>query len=114
MNIMFYQELLDYFQQGYNIDSLTVAPITDSQYSRMTIVTTGDKRVIDQIVKQLNKLIPVLKVNGQKMLLKRYSLMKFSIDNNLSDIDVIACLSWKFYYKMLLMILLLLVPLIQF
>ena len=42
--------------RGYNIDSLTVAPITDSQYSRMTIVTTGDKRIIDQIVKQLNKL----------------------------------------------------------
>ena len=48
--------------RGYNIDSLTVAPIMESQYSRMTIVTTGDKRVIDQIVKQLNKLIPVLVV----------------------------------------------------
>ena len=57
--------------RGYNIDSLTVAPITDSQYSRMTIVTTGDKRVIDQIVKQLNKLIPVLKVNEHKMLLEK-------------------------------------------
>ena len=57
--------------RGYNIDSLTVSPITDSQYSRMTIVTTGDKRVIDQIVKQLNKLIPVLKVMNIEMLLKK-------------------------------------------
>ena len=77
--------------RGYNIDSLTVAPITDSQYSRMTIVTTGDKRVIDQIVKQLNKLIPVLKVNEHKNVIEKDTvLMKFSIDNNLSDIDVIA------------------------
>jgi len=77
--------------RGYNIDSLTVSPITDSQYSRMTIVTTGDKRVIDQIVKQLNKLIPVLKVNEHRNVIEKDTvLMKFSIDNNLSDIDVIA------------------------
>ncbi|MBP9494449.1 MAG: acetolactate synthase small subunit [Erysipelatoclostridium sp.] len=77
--------------RGYNIDSLTVAPISESQYSRMTIVTTGDKRVIDQIVKQLNKLIPVLKVNEHKNVIEKDTvLMKFSIENNLSDIDVIA------------------------
>ena len=77
--------------RGYHIDSLTVAPIMESQYSRMTIVTTGDKRVIDQIVKQLNKLIPVLKVNEHKNVIEKDTvLMKFSIDNNLSDIDVIA------------------------
>ena len=77
--------------RGYNIDSLTVPPIMESQYSRMTIVTTGDKRVIDQIVKQLNKLIPVLKVNEHKNVIEKDTvLMKFSIDNNLSDIDVIA------------------------
>ena len=78
--------------RGYNIDSLTVAPMEDSPYSRMTIVTTGDKRVIDQIVKQLNKLIPVLKVNEHKNVIEKDTvLMKFSIENNnLSDIDVIA------------------------
>ena len=77
--------------RGYNIDSLTVAPMEESKYSRMTIVTTGDKRVIDQIVKQLNKLIPVLKVNEHKDVVEKDTvLMKFSIDNNLSDIDVIA------------------------
>ena len=77
--------------RGYNIDSLTVAPMEDSPYSRMTIVTTGDKRVIDQIVKQLNKLIPVLKVNEHKNVIEKDTvLMKFSIDNNLADIDVIA------------------------
>ncbi len=77
--------------RGYNIDSLTVAPIENSEYSRMTIVTTGDKRVIDQIVKQLNKLIPVLKVNEHKNVIEKDTvIMKFSIENDLSDIDVIA------------------------
>jgi len=77
--------------RGYNIDSLTVAPMEGSKYSRMTIVTTGDKRVIDQIVKQLNKLIPVLRVNEHRNVVEKDTvLMKFSIENNLSDIDVIA------------------------
>ncbi|NQY23788.1 MAG: acetolactate synthase small subunit [Campylobacteraceae bacterium] len=77
--------------RGYNIDSLTVAPVEGSDYSRMTIVTTGDKRVISQIVKQLNKLIPILKVNEHKDVIEKDTvLMKFSIDNNLADIDVIA------------------------
>lgn len=77
--------------RGFNIDSLTVAPMEGSSYSRMTIVTTGDKRVIDQIVKQLNKLIPVLKVNEHKNVIEKDTvLMKFSIENSLADIDVIA------------------------
>lgn len=45
--------------RGYNIESLTVAPTNDATLSRMTIVTTGDDRKIDQIEKQLNKLVDV-------------------------------------------------------
>jgi acetolactate synthase I/III small subunit len=48
--------------RGYNIESLTVAPIPESKYSRITIVTAGSVRVVEQITKQLHKLIPVLKV----------------------------------------------------
>lgn len=48
--------------RGYNIESLTVAPTIDTEYSRLTIVTTGDDKVIEQINKQLNRLIPVIKV----------------------------------------------------
>lgn len=77
--------------RGYNIDSLTVAPILRSEYSRMTIVTTGDKRVIDQIVKQLNKLIPVLRVNEHKDVIEKETvLIKIPIDQPLSDVEVIA------------------------
>ncbi|MBR5606656.1 MAG: acetolactate synthase small subunit, partial [Verrucomicrobia bacterium] len=48
--------------RGYNIHSLNVAPTHDPTLSRMTIVTNGDEATIEQIVKQLNKLIDVLKV----------------------------------------------------
>jgi len=48
--------------RGYNIESLTVAPTEDPSMSRMTIVTRGSEEVIEQIVKQLNKLIEVVKV----------------------------------------------------
>ena len=48
--------------RGYNIESLTVAPTEDASMSRMTIVTRGSEEVIEQIVKQLNKLIEVVKV----------------------------------------------------
>lgn len=48
--------------RGYNIESLTVAETNDPQISRMTIVTRGEERVIEQIDKQLNKLIDVIKV----------------------------------------------------
>jgi acetolactate synthase-1/3 small subunit len=50
--------------RGYNIDSLNVAPTHDSTASRMTIVTHGDDSTLEQIVKQLNKLPDVLKVQN--------------------------------------------------
>lgn len=49
-------------QRGYNIESLTVAPTEDSTLSRITIVTDGDNSEIEQITKQLHKLVDVLKV----------------------------------------------------
>ena len=48
--------------RGYNIESLTVAPTEDETLSRMTIVTTGSDEIIEQITKQLNKLIDTVKV----------------------------------------------------
>jgi acetolactate synthase I/III small subunit len=48
--------------RGYNIESLTVAPTEDPTLSRMTIVTSGSDEVIEQITKQVNKLIDVVKV----------------------------------------------------
>ena len=48
--------------RGYNIESLTVAPTEDASLSRMTLVTRGSEEIIEQITKQLNKLIDVVKL----------------------------------------------------
>ncbi len=48
--------------RGFNIESLTVAPTQEEKISRLTIVTNGDEKVIEQISKQLNRLINVIKV----------------------------------------------------
>ena len=48
--------------RGYNIETLTVAPTEDATLSRMTVVTTGSDEIVEQITKQLNKLIDVVKV----------------------------------------------------
>jgi len=48
--------------RAYNIESLTVAPTEDSSLSRMTVITSGSEDIVEQITKQLNKLIEVVKV----------------------------------------------------
>ena len=48
--------------RGFNIDSLNVAPTHDPSVSRMTIVTRGDDKTVDQIVKQLEKLVDSIEV----------------------------------------------------
>ena len=48
--------------RGYNIESLTVAPTNDPSLSRMTLVTSGNEDIVEQIKKQLNKLIDVVKL----------------------------------------------------
>ena len=48
--------------RGYNIESLTVAPTEDETLSRLTLVTSGSEDVIEQITKQLNKLVDVVKL----------------------------------------------------
>jgi acetolactate synthase I/III small subunit len=50
--------------RGYNIDTLNVGPTHDPVLSRMTVVTTGDEATLEQIVKQLNKLPNVIKVQN--------------------------------------------------
>ncbi len=49
--------------KGYNIDSLTVGETVDPEISRMTIVVTGDEMILEQIIKQLRRLIDVIKVS---------------------------------------------------
>jgi acetolactate synthase-1/3 small subunit len=65
--------------RGFNIESLSVAPALDPSMSMMTIVTSGDGRIIEQIVKQLNKLIDVIKVvdlNESEFVARETALIK--------------------------------------
>jgi acetolactate synthase I/III small subunit len=63
--------------RGYNISSLTVAETDDSTVSRMTIVVDGEEDILEQIVKQLNKLIDVIKVIdfGDEPIIERETLL---------------------------------------
>ena len=77
--------------RAYNITSLTVAPIPDTKYSRLTIATSGSVRVIEQITKQLHKLIPVLRVYEHADLVeKEMALVKFPITENITDINTLC------------------------
>ncbi len=79
--------------RGYNIETLSVAPVPATPYSHFTIQTSGDERVLEQIVKQLHKLIPVLKVTkharGGFTGLETV-LVKFAFSENLADIDALC------------------------
>ncbi len=77
--------------RGYNITSLSVAPIPESKYSRLTIVTSGSVRVIEQITKQLHKLIPVLRVYEHADLVeKEMAIVKFPASENIADISTLC------------------------
>jgi acetolactate synthase-1/3 small subunit len=65
--------------RGYNIDSLAVAETQDPTVSRMTIVTHGEDQIIEQITKQLNKLVNVIKVSdltGEAFVERELALVK--------------------------------------
>ena len=80
-------------QRGYNIESLIVAPTNDPSLSRLTMTTDGDTRVIEQITKQLNKLIDVVKVIdlsdedylGRELLLIKLKLTK-EVEERIKDL----------------------------
>jgi acetolactate synthase-1/3 small subunit len=69
--------------RGFNIESLSVAPTLDPSISRMTIVTTGDDQILEQITKQLNKLVDTIKVidfTGQEFVERELALIKVSAE----------------------------------
>jgi acetolactate synthase-1/3 small subunit len=70
--------------RGYNIDTLNVAPTQDAKTSRMTIVTRGDDATLEQIVKQLNKLVNVLDVQdfyADEYIDRELILVRVSVDS---------------------------------
>lgn len=74
--------------RGYNIDTLTVAPIPDTNFSRLTIVTSGNENVLEQIVKQLHKLIPTYKViESGEFVEKEMALVKIPLGEDFNGLD---------------------------
>jgi len=74
--------------RGYNIESLTVAPTEDATLSRMTIVTSGTDDIIEQTIKQLNKLIDVVKVldlNDGKFIERELMIVKVKANAQYRD-----------------------------
>ena len=77
--------------RGYNIETLTVAPIPSTNRSHITIATKGDERTINQISKQLHKLVPVYEViEHSEMVEKEMVLVKFPLTESLADIEVLC------------------------
>ena len=76
--------------RGFNIDSLAVGETQDPEVSRMTVIANGDDRVVDQIMKQLNKLVDVIRVEdltAQDMIARELVLIKIGANvSNRNDI----------------------------
>ena len=71
--------------RGFNIESLSVAETAEPSISRMTIVTVGNDQIIEQIIKQLNKLIPVIKVvdfSGTDTVDREMLMVKVNAEND--------------------------------
>lgn len=85
--------------RGFNIDSLTVAETQDPSVSRMTIVTRGNEQIIEQITKQLHKLIDVIKVTdltGGDFIGRELALIKVQVTAEtraeiLGIVDIFRC-----------------------
>lgn len=76
---------LVFARRGYNIDSLVVSSGSDPRFSTMNIVATGDEKVLDQILKQLNKLVDVVSAKDrtdEDILQKELALFKVGISNH--------------------------------
>lgn len=79
-------------KRGFNIDSITVGPTVQRDLARMTITTAGDLRTIEQIVKQLGKLIDVIKVSvldPARAVVREMALIKVHIASANARADVI-------------------------
>ena len=82
-------------RRGYNIDSLAVGTTEDPAMSRMTIVGQGDDHILEQVEKQLNKVIPVIKVRslGPDAVTAELVLVKVACDpQTLGKVNQIAAL----------------------
>ncbi|MCM8769261.1 MAG: acetolactate synthase small subunit [Candidatus Omnitrophica bacterium] len=82
--------------RGYNIDSLCVAETEDPSVSQMTIVVKGDEKILEQIYKQLNRLVDVIKVQditGQEFIDRELVLVKVHAANAATRMEIMQLVS---------------------
>jgi acetolactate synthase-1/3 small subunit len=81
-------------RRGFNIESITVGRTEQEDLSRMTITVKGDEKTLEQIIKQMNKLIDVVKVSQlepENIVTRELALIKVNVPDNKSRSDVINC-----------------------
>jgi acetolactate synthase-1/3 small subunit len=81
-------------RRDFNIESITVGPSEQEDISRMTITVKGDEKTLEQVVKQMSKLIDVVKVSRlepENIVTRELALIKVNIPDNKSRSDVINC-----------------------
>ena len=89
-------------RRGYNIDSLVVSPSFDPRFSRMTVTAMGDVQILDQIIKQVNKLIDVIHAGehtGEDAIDTELALLKVKI--KASDMKIIQKLLKSFQARII-------------
>jgi acetolactate synthase I/III small subunit len=81
-------------RRNFNIDSITVGPTEKKDLARMTITTTGDEKTLDQVVKQLAKLVDVVQVEELiqgSMVIREMALIKINVPSAKERSDIINC-----------------------
>jgi acetolactate synthase-1/3 small subunit len=79
-------------RRSFNIESISVGPIEQRNYARMTIAVDGDEKTIEQVIKQLNKLIDVIKVSKldlKNTVTRELALIKIHASDNKARSDII-------------------------
>lgn len=75
---------LVFARRGYNLESLVVSPTHNPQFSRMTIVASGERKILEQILKQLNKVVDVIHATdhtGERTVEREMALIKVGCDS---------------------------------
>ena len=81
-------------RRGFNIESITVGPTEQKDLARMTITVNGDEKTLEQVVKQLNKLVDVVKVgrlDPGSIVTREMALIKVNVPNTKVRSDIINC-----------------------
>ena len=81
-------------RRGFNIESISVGPVEQNGLARMTITVNGDEKTIEQVVKQLNKIIDVVKViqlDPANIVTREMALIKINVPDTKTRSDIINC-----------------------